>query len=71
MLGGLTGILMLVVITTCMKKSQSKWQRTQEDHRPPPPAPTYEDIEISPHAGGTSVENQLELKDNIAYGQVR
>ena len=58
-IGGLAGGVLVVY---CYVKWQSK-------HHPPPsqPAPLYEDIVTSPAKG----EVELQLRDNVAYGQVR
>ena len=59
LVGGLAGGVLVVY---CYIKRQSK-------HHPPPsqPAPLYEDIVTSPVKG----EVELQLRDNVAYGQVR
>ena len=59
LVGGLAGGVLIVY---CYVKWQSK-------HHPPPsqPAPLYEDIVTSPVKG----EVELQLKDNVAYGQVK
>ena len=51
-----------VLVVYCCVKWQSK-------HHPPPsqPAPLYEEIVTSPFKG----EVELQLRDNVAYGQVR
>ena len=57
LVGGLAGGVLVVY---CYGKWQSK-------HHPPlsQPAPLYEDIVISPVKG----EVELQLRDNVAYGQ--
>ena len=59
MVGGLAGGVLVVY---CYGKRQS-------EHHPPPcqPAPIYEDIVISNVKG----EVELQLRDNMAYGQVK
>ena len=59
LVGGLAGGVLVVY---CYGKWQSK-------HHPPPsqPAPLYEDIVTSTVKG----EVELQLRDNVAYGQVR
>ena len=59
LLGGLAGGVLVVY---CYVKWQSK-------HHPPPsqPAPLYEDIVTSTVKG----EVELQLRDNVAYGQVK
>ena len=48
---------------------QSSYGKWQSEHHPPPsqPAPLYEDIVTSTVKG----EVELQLRDNVAYGQVK
>ena len=59
LVGGLAGGVLVVY---CYVKWQGK-------HHPPPsqPAPLYEDIVTS----AVKDETELQLRDNVAYGQVR
>ena len=59
LVGGFAGGVLVVY---CYGKWQSK-------HHPPPsqPAPLYEDIDTSTVKG----EVELQLRDNVAYGQVK
>ena len=60
--GLVVGLAGGVLIVYCYVKWQSK-------HHPPPsqPAPLYEDIVTSTVKG----EVELQLRDNVAYGQVK
>ena len=60
--GLICGLAVGVLIVYCYVKWQSK-------HHPPPsqPAPLYEDIVTSTVKG----EVELQLRDNVAYGQVK
>ena len=60
--GLVVGLAGGVLVVYCYVKWQSK-------HHPPPsqPAPLYEDIVTSTVKG----EVELQLRDNVAYGQVK
>ena len=62
--GLVVGLAGVVLVVCCCVKWQSK-----SKHHPPPsqPAPLYEEIGTSPFKG----EVELQLRDNVAYGQVK
>ena len=62
LVGGLAGVVL--VVCCCVK-----WQSKSKHHPPPSqPAPAlYEEIVTSPFKS----EVELQLRDNVAYGQVK